>query len=471
MKSKIFWAVLATAGLFGCKPQANPDNGGNNDKDPGTDVVTELTAPVLTSDVTVVDFESDSDEPAVKLTWTSAGEGATYKLEAGTATPVVFEVEGLEKVITHKDLATIGEPPYTVVFKVKASAEGKKDVWSNGVSVEVNGGYVPPLPDMPEHLYLYFWGYEDATNAKEMQKVEEGVFTWTGDITQWQFKFLTSNATSDDYWTGYFRDPNASDYWTLIKSTRDNECMFQLNDLGLPPGNYTITVDLGLMKVTMKKNEVVKPLPEHLYIYSWEWTNAVNAKEMDSLGDGKFTWTGVLPRWNVKFLTANATGDDYWTGYFRDPDAADYWTLKENGTEVMFAPGDKGFRDGIFTVNVDLNTLKVEMIPHIWLIGAFDWGWDKTKAEEMTYLGDGQFTWTGKLYPGSFKFLVSNRTNPDDWYGYWRNSTQDNYWLAGEDDGGDQQFDIAHDNLEAGTYTIELNIFTKAVAVKVPVLN
>ena len=115
-----------------------------------------------------------------------------------------------------------------------------------------------------------------------------------------------------------------------------------------------------------------------------------------------------------------------------------------------------------FTVNVDLNTLKVEVIPHLWLIGAFSWGWTLAEAEEMTWdSATRTFSWTGQLYQGAFKFLVVNT----DWYGYWRNSTDDNYWIAGEADAGDPQFDIAHDGLEAGIYTITFNLDTKVVTV------
>ena len=463
MQHKRFWTALALFSIIGCKTDPVPPSPqpGDDTEEPA---VVELTAPVLTSDVTVVDLDADSDAQAVKLTWTSAGEGATYKVEVGTATPSVIPVNGLGKTLSHKDLASFGEAPYTVVFKIKASADGKKDVWSNGVSVEVRGGSTPPPPppgpDFPDRLYIYFWAWEDATHAQEMTRVSEGVFSWTGDCVPWEFKFLTANAKSDDYGTGYSRDETASDYWTMKPTVSGDDATFKLADAGESAGNFTITANLNTMKVSYVKN--ASPLPEHLYVDTWAWGDGTKAKEMTALGNGKFTWSGVLPRENIKFTTANALPGDYWTGYFRDPDAEDYWTLKESPTQVMFNLSDQGFRDGWFTLNVDLNTLKVEVIPHIWLIGtAFSWRWKLDEAEEMTWLGNGQFTWTGNCYQGPFKLLVVNT----DWYGYWRNSTDDNYWLAGENDSGDPQFDIAHDGLEAGVYQIDFNIFTKIVSV------
>ena len=80
----------------------------------------------------------------------------------------------------------------------------------------------------------------------------------------------------------------------------------------------------------------------------------------------------------------------------------------------------------------------------------------------MEWKGEGQFTWTGKMFQGPFKFLVV----PDEWWGYWRNSTEDDYWLAGENDAGDVQFDIAQNGLEGDKdYTLNFNVLTKKVEV------
>ena len=451
MNYKLLFGAAALLALFACKPDAVPENKDKNGGDEGQQTTVTLTEPVLTVTPASVELVATSEEVAATLTWTSAGENATYTVErtiGGVASSVA--VEGLTYSFTHKQLAELGEAPYEMSLKIKASASGMSDVWSNSATLTVTGSSVV----LPEHLYLDFWAWGDATNAKEMTKVSDGVFTWTGDCVQWEFKFITSNADPDDYWTGYFRDPNAADYWTMIESTRDNQCMFKLDDVGLPGGNYTITANLNTLKVTVEKNEV---LPEHLYIYFWEWVNVVaGAQEMTNLGEGKFTWSGRAPRWEFKFLTAKAVGDDYWTGYFRDPDAEDYWTLKESNEEVMFKLGERGFRDGYYTINVDLKTLKVTVIPHIWLIGsAFSWGWSLADAQEMTYTGDGAFTWSGHMYAEIFKFLVV----PDEWWGYWRDASAAEYWTATENGDGDVQFQVPAE----GDYNLGFNMLTKLV--------
>ena len=465
MKNNYVWALAALLAFTACQPEPAPQKPSDTDETPDEPAVVELTAPVLSADVTTVDLDAASDATAVLLSWTSAGEGASYKIEVGTATPSVIPVDALERAITHKEMASFGDAPFTVTFKIKASALGKKDVWSNGVQVQVKAGETPPEPPAPTYptrLFIYFWAWEDATHAQEMTRLSDGVFSWTGDCVPWQFKFLTANGKSEDYGTGYSRDPKAADYWTMMPTVGGDDPTFELNHDGLAAGQYTITADLTTMKVSYVKHE--SPLPERLFIDTWAWGDGTKAREMTALGDGKFTWEGVLPRANIKFTTSNASPDDYWTGYFRDPDASDYWTLKETGTQVMFDVEHDGFRDGWFTVNVDLNTLKAEVIPHLWLIGAgCDAGWELNKAEEFAWDSTARtFTWTGQMYQGPFKFLVVNT----DWYGYWRNSTEDNYWLAGENDAGDPQFDIAHDGLEAGVYTVTFHLDTKAVTVK-----
>ena len=363
------------------------------------------------------------------------------------------------------DYWTLKETSEQTMFKLedKGIAAG----WYT-ITADLNTMKVSLESSIPDRLYIYFWAWEHAEggsgvqNSRAMTKVSDGVFTWSGDFPG-EFKFVTNNGSPDDYSTGYSRDGSAADYWTMVPSASSTD-VFKVQDDGLDPGWYTLTADFNTMKVS-----VVKSMPDRLYVYAWAWDPYYpNASEMTSLGGGKFTWSGLLPRWQFKFTTQKIVGDDYWSGYFRDPNADDYWTLKECRTETMFQLNDKGFRDGWVTLNVDLNTLKVEVVPHIWLIGAaFGWGWRPPEAEEMTYLGNGEFTWTGWMWANIFKFLVRNDGTDDSWYGYWRDTTNEStdYWVATEDGTGDNQFNIAHDNLPDGNYTVTLNVLTKRVTV------
>ena len=182
---------------------------------------------------------------------------------------------------------------------------------------------------------------------------------------------------------------------------------------------------------------------------------------MTSLGENRFTWEGYITAWDFKFITAREKDEDYWTGYFRDPAASDYWTLKKTSQQTTFRLADQQMKDGVYTINVDLDAKTVEMVPHVWLVGtAFSWGYDKTLAAEMTWLGDNVLQWTGDMVQGKFKFLT--RTDLDD--GYWR-STADpvDYWKITTDGTGDNQFDLADQELPDGNYTIKLDLTSKSV--------
>ncbi len=414
-------------------------------------------------------------------------------------------------------------------------------------------------PDPSLGLYLDFWGWGDATKARAMTYEGNNQYSWTGYITPYEFKFTTANKQESDYWTGYFRDPDADDYWTLKQT--DQQVMFKLDEVGwaggiytirvnlntrkvemIPhiwpigagfnwgwdkaaaekmeykgngilswtgqmfpgafkflnrqdewegfyrksdasdywtfttdgtgdvqfdiaregysSGNFTLTLDLNSRKVGFQAHDQEKPVENDLYLYFWGYEKVTNAKKMTAAGNKKFTWSGYISQGEFKFITANAKDEDYWTGYFRDPDAAEYWTLKKTSNETMFKLSDKGWKDGIWTITADLNTMKVEMIPDIWPVGsAFSWGWGKEQAEKMEWLGDGILQWSGAMTTGKFKFL----TRQDEWDGYWRDTTDTDYWTFSTDGTDDPQFDLADKNMEAGNYTIKIDINTKKI--------
>lgn len=434
-----------------------------------------LVSPLLSADKVEVIANPNSKDEAVSVSWTSAataGLAPSYKFEFSTAQdftdaeelPVADDY--LYVSLTGAEIAEyaaqndLGEE-FTVYARIVASADGAADVTSNEISVKVKIDY-----QIPENLYVYFWADNNVTNAHQMEYLGDGVFTWTGDCVQWEFKFITANAADNDYWTGFFRDENAEDYWTMKDGTKD-QCMFMLNDKGMAPGKYAIKVNCKTLKVEVEA--VAEPLPEHLYLDFWAWGDGTAAKEMTSLGNGKFTWTGYIPKWQFKFTTSNATGDDYWTGYFRDPDAENYWTLKKSSTEVMFQLNDKQLVEGDWTINVDLNTLAVEMVPHIYPVGAFPWGWEKANAQEMTYEGDGWLSYKGSIGEGAFKFL--SEVTSEDWPSYVRKDGAENYWTAvrscDQENPWDLQFNIADKGLAAGNYLLRFNPFTMELKIEV----
>ena len=306
-------------------------------------------------------------------------------------------------------------------------------------------------------------------NAQELECIGNGLYEWVGLCPQWEFKFITSK---DDYWTGYFRDETASDYWTMKKG--GDQCMFNLNTFfARTDAEFRIRVNTNDMSV--------KVAPKRMFIADWDWAgNYATAPEMEEIGFGEFTWTGYS--WmgrNVKFALSNATQDHYWTGYFRDATSSDYWSLTEckYDNQQMFNLDDVNWRSGLYTITVNTVTKKVKMHLHVWPIGAFeDAGWDRGKAREMTFVDNGILTWTGQVWADcSFKFLVAD-DNPAggqpsgygnstiQWYGYIRDVNAQEYNTITVNDNLDDQFTLPGlGYTQSGTYTITLNLNTKRV--------
>ena len=314
-------------------------------------------------------------------------------------------------------------------------------------------------------VYIYFWAWSDPANAQEMTLSEEnGIYEWVGACGTGEFKFMTAPG---EYWSGWFRDENAANYWTMKKG--GDQCMFKLADQSHKAGEWRIRVNTNDLSVQVA--------PKHLYLDFWAWGTAPHAKEFTETGFGTFTWTGYIPVWEFKLLTINDEDDDYWSGYFRDPDASYYWTLKPGNEEKMFKLEDRDWRDGTYTIEVNTQTLQMRVIPHIWLIGAFEWGWTRANAQEMSYVSDGVVSWTGKVYANAtFKFLIADMQSDGDapasgygtyirWYGYVRNPSSSDYWTVVWNDAADDQFDIAQKGYASGIHTITLNLTTKHVDV------
>ena len=333
-----------------------------------------------------------------------------------------------------------------------------------------------------KNLYIYFWEWQGEQNAQEMTVVEDGVYEWSGACPKGYFKFIESKS---NYWTGYFRDDTAEDYWTLEPGDTyedqgaNNEGMFNLDHFfDRPDAEFRIIVNTNDLSV--------KVAPKHMYLDFWAWGNAMDAKEMTETGFGEFTWTGYIPIWDFKFNIARSEEDDYWTGYFRDETSEDYWSLKcvRRDGQVMFKANDHGWRDGVYTITVNTQTMKVKMHLHVWPIGAFeDWGWDRSKAREMTWVENGVLSWTGQVWTDcTFKFLVANEyCDPNDWassgygdtyiqwYGYIRdvNAPAEEYNTIVWDDVNDNQFKLQDMGFnDHGRYTITLNMNTKKISVE-----
>lgn len=291
-----------------------------------------------------------------------------------------------------------------------------------------------------ENLYLI----GNATTAEwttgdkkiAMTKESDGVFTWTGplknkadgDNGQLRFKFLVKNDWSPSITCRY----DVAGHTELISGvevdiyehpggsgTYDNA--FQVTETGI----YMLYVNLNTMKMTCT---LQGPLPDgpdltQLYIAgsatneNGNWDNS-NPITMVKISEGIFEWYGNLyTEKGNEFKFINTKGS--WANSI-NPDN-DYEFTVDTDYDLKYKSDDKKFKvteAGIYTVNADLNTMKVRFTKgeprpdytQLYIVGnATTAAWSPAAALEMTKISDGVFTWTGSLSTENggdqFKFL------------------------------------------------------------------
>ena len=164
--------------------------------------------------------------------------------------------------------------------------------------------------------------------------------------------------------------------------------------------------------------------------------------------------------------------------YNRDGNAEDYWTAYYKTQDWEPDTQWKVDISGIYTLTINIETLKVTAEPQfdpsswekIYPIGAMDWGWDPTQAEEMTTEDGIVYYWTGNIVANNdFKFLCQN--DGENWIpSYNRDASAEEYWTVykkTEDWQPDDCFKVS----ESGKYKITLNIVDLIVAVDKVVEN
>lgn len=330
-------------------------------------------------------------------------------------------------------------------------------------------------------MYLYITNGNDAPVREPLTNNGDGTYSWTGWMYRYKSFRVVTSATEKA--NGYMRNTGDSNYFSLAEYAADTT-NFSLIANNMADGKYCVTVNpqprgfasSSATAMTVRCDLIV----DNLYLDCWAWGTALYAQAMTGDGNGNFTWNGFLPCDKFKFIARRDNVDDYWSGFFRDPDATDYLTMLPAATQVMFDVGalGTGWRGMAYTVKAHVNTQKVELIPHVWLIGAFSWGWDRAQAQEMSYIGNGILQWTGTVYANAtFKFLIADNYSDGEapasgygstyirWYGFVRNTSSADYWTAVINDAADDQFDIANLGYETGTYTIRLDLNTMRVSV------
>lgn len=221
-------------------------------------------------------------ESAIELPETSFDSGI-YKGTLQLSKCEAFE--GLKFMMTRKwndrmyvsaqpeqTIAAPGE--YDLKYTTTSSEDWKFGVLVEGlyeVTVDVNTMKLTIAETYPEKLWVIGdavggWTFED-NHILEM-KDQEGVYSWTGDLTEGELKFYDGN--SFDY-TAYGAEaantPFQEGESTITKLSDGNDFKFYVE--AAQAGNYTLTVDLKSMKLNVEKNEGPSTAVEEIESIDW----------------------------------------------------------------------------------------------------------------------------------------------------------------------------------------------------------
>ena len=443
---RLFAASAIVAAAAACAPETPETPGDKPQGDtPATDV---LSAPELT--VT-------ASEGSIAFTWTSGtienselevdytlyvGKAGTDLFEEG----VTFEVDGLSYTIEEEEYTALLEDMgcqtgATVDMAAVVTAVAGKDT-KTSAQKSFTAGLPAAEVVMPGALYMKGGacpgGWDTAT---VLAKKAEGVYE-AAEVTLMfgkpedgkGFKFFVSEEAYPFYGQDTAEGAEFGDI-KIFASENDGDSQFYPLQYDYTSGIYTINVDLNEMKVSLTKTEdVFEPQPP-FYVYgegldhAWEMHEELALYEIEA---NVFEGHNIHLYKNSSFKFDNKD----WTEYERDDSAGEYWTIKPKDKDCRFIPkeADPDFKDGRYTVRLDLNTNKVtltlteadqvvesEYPMTLFMGGGFN-GWEG--LVQMERIADGRF----QVSDYEFNFYSSD-TDPKghgikffesaDWAGEW----------------------------------------------------
>lgn len=389
-------------------------------------------------------------------------------------------VESLNELMREYFMASAGE---TVALEARLIATVAEQTEKQTVTITFS---VTPYEPVTSTLYLI----GDATpngwsadNATEMTRTDNGVFTWTGNLSSGNFKFIT---TLGEFIPSYNKGTDGLLVLRTDFSEPDEQFVIE------EAHAYKIDVNLLTRDITIVQVEGVKPAYEELYFVGNMTGWGFEKMEVDLLdpflfrygryfdkgGDFKFgtadgSWENMF-----KATVGNASYTDTTTEFIKGFDPDNKWYL--NDDEINKA----------YKICFDVRTgrermMMTEFIPYemIYLVGsAAPCDWNISDATPM--IADDSdaytFTWEGELKEGELKFACDRQS---DWNGAWFLAPESDKTPNGETErmlfidksnnefanqyieisvgGIDQKWKIT----ETGTYKITLNQLKETVSI------
>ena len=439
---------------------------------------------------------------AIALSWTTGtnhgtGNRISYTLElaeAGTgfANPHIIK-EAEQQVYSWKptveELNTLVRSQFGTLPGEALAIEARITAAVTGfdhVQTSVTQFTVTPYEPVTPTLYLI----GDATpngwaadNASEMTRSDNGVFTWTGNLSPGNFKFIT---TLGQFLPSYNNNGNGQ----LVYRTSDDQPDLQFN---IEEAHcYKVDVNLLDLTITYTQTEGVAPPYDQLFFVGNETDWGFRQMSQDPLDPflfrigvffskgGEFKFGTAEGSWENMYKAAHADAPytDQAVEFVKGFDPDNKWVLTPGETNLAYKIC-LDIRPGAERMMMTLFTPYTEM----YMVGdATPNGWDLGNATPMTQdAADANiFTWSGHLNTGEMKFSPDKQ---DDWNGAWfmaasngeepTGTTQKVTFINKSDNGCQEQYkDISIggiDNkwriVEAGNYTVTLNQLLEEVTI------
>jgi len=492
---KLKYNILATAALSMMMALTSCSDNDYTELDKGESPLA-LTA----STTNVVLQEKNHALEAIALEWTTGtnlgtGNRISYTLElaeAGTAFANAYVVKDNEQQVYNWN-PTVDQLNYILCndMGIAPGATANLEVRLTANVTDIDAPQVATA-DFTATTYrpvtetLYLIG--DATpngwsadNATEMTRTDNGIFTWTGNLTAGSFKFITDLG---NFLPSYNNNGNGG----LVYRTADDQPdeKFEVTEAHC----YKVDVDLLNLTVTYTQTEGIEPPYSTIYFVGNETDWGFRPMAQDPIDPFLFR-IGVFFTKGGEFKFGTSEGS--WENMYKAPrDNASY-----TDSEVMFVKGfdpdpkwvlQSNETNLAYKICLDTRPSAERMMMHpftpyteMYMVGdATPNGWDLGNATAMTPdAADAMvFTWSGYLNAGEIKFSPDKQS---DWNGAWFMATAENEAPTGtpqrmlfinkSDNACQEQYkDVAVGGIDlkwrieqAGNYTITLNQLTEEV--------
>lgn len=266
----------------------------------------------------------------------------------------------------------------------------------------------------------------NAGEASEMQRTDNGIFTWTGDLKAGELKFIT---TRGEFLPSYNNDGHGG----LVLRTDDSQpdVKFMIEESHC----YQVDVNLLDLTVTFRQVEGVVPQFDHLFFVGNETDWGFRPMVQDPVDPflfrigvffekgGEFKFGTSEGSWEnmYKATTPNASYTDSSVEFVKGFDPDNKWNLTPDETNYAYK------------ICLDIRTGAERMMmqlfnpyPEMYLVGdATPSGWDISNATPMTRdaADPNVFTWSGYLNTGELKISADRKS---DWNGAWFMATSEN---------------------------------------------